>query len=52
MAIAPTPVLTRLALASLAAFSLFLAAPQAHAQDKVLTRRNPQAHPRHHAVFL
>jgi NitT/TauT family transport system substrate-binding protein len=36
MAIAPTPVLTRLALASLAAFSLFLAAPQAHAQDKVL----------------
>jgi len=36
MATASTPLLTRLALASLAAFSLFLAAPQAHAQDKVL----------------
>ncbi len=36
MAIASTPLLTRLALASLAAFSLFLATPQAHAQDKVL----------------
>src|SRR5580692_7970467 len=36
MAIASTPLLTRSALACLAALSLFLVPPQAHAQDKVL----------------
>jgi NitT/TauT family transport system substrate-binding protein len=36
MVIASTPLLTRLALVWLSAFSLFLAAPQARAQDKVL----------------
>ena len=52
MAIASIPLLKRLAFVSLTVFSLILAAPQAHAQDKVLKVGTLEAHPRHLRLLL